>query len=103
MTLISEDNQRTTHRSRVLKAAKIYRRSGKFALDVLIRDMSVTGCKIVCKDQMALPNEMQFLIPSDGITRMAEVIWRRGDFAGIRFTSGPQRAPHVKLQDGAMF
>ena len=102
MTLISDENQRTTNRSRVLKAAKIYRLNGKFALNVTIKDISATGCKIVCKDQMALPNDMQFLIPSDGITRAAAVIWRRGDFAGIRFTSGPQKAPSVKLQDSSM-
>ncbi len=103
MTLTSEDNKRTTDRSRVLKAAKIYWLNGNFALDVTIKDMSATGCKIVCKDQMGLPNEMQFVIPSDGISRNAIVIWRKADFAGVRFTSGPQKAPVVKLQDGTMF
>ena len=103
MTLIAEENKRTTNRNRVLKAAKIYRLNGKFALDVTIKDISATGCKIICKDQMALPNDMQFLVPSDGITRTAAVIWRKGDFAGLRFTSGPQRAPAIKLQDGSMF
>ncbi len=103
MTVLSDDNQRTTNRSRVLKAAKIYRLNGNFALDVTIKDISATGCKIICKDQMALPNEMQFVMASDGVARMAAVIWRKGDFAGIRFTSGPQRAPLVKLQDGTMF
>ena len=103
MTLVSDENQRTTNRNRVLKAAKIYRLNGNFATDVTIKDMSPTGCKIGCKNQMALPNEMQFLIPSEGIMRMAAVIWRKGEFAGVRFTSGPQKAPSVKLQDGSMF
>lgn len=101
--MIDEDNKRTTNRARVLKAAKIYRLNGNFALDVTIRDISATGCKIVCKDQMALPNEMQFVVPGDGISRAAVVIWRKGDMAGVRFTSGPQKAPPVKLQDGTMF
>ena len=103
MTEIDDENKRTTNRARVLKAAKIYRLNGNFALDVTIKDISATGCKIVCKDQMALPNEMQFVIPVDGVSRSAVVIWRKSDFAGIRFTSGPQKAPNVKLQDGSMF
>ena len=101
--MIDEDNKRTTNRARVLKAAKIYRLNGNFAMDVTIRDISATGCKIVCKDQMALPNEMQFVVPGNGISREAIVIWRKGDLAGVRFTSGPQKAPPVKLQDGTMF
>ena len=101
--MIDDDNKRTTNRARVLKAAKIYRLNGNFALDVTIRDISATGCKIVCKDQMALPNEMQFVVPGDGISRAAVVIWRKGDMAGVRFTSGPEKAPPVKLQDGTMF
>ena len=101
--MIDEDNKRTTNRARVLKAAKIYRLNGNFAMDVTIRDISATGCKIVCKDQMALPNEMQFVVPGDGISRAAVIIWRKGDLAGVRFTSGPQKAPPVKLQDGTMF
>ena len=101
--MIDDDNKRTTNRARVLKAAKIYRLNGNFALDVTIRDISATGCKIVCKDQMALPNEMQFVVPGDGISRAAVVIWRKGDMAGVRFTSGPEKAPLVKLQDGTMF
>ncbi len=100
--MTTDENQRTTRRNRVLKAAKIYRLNGKFALDVTMKDISATGCKITCRDQMALPNDMQFLIPSDGIMRTASVIWRRGDFAGVRFTSGPEKAPALKLQNGSM-
>ena len=103
MTVIDQDNKRSTSRARVLKAAKIYRLNGSFAVDVTIKDISATGCKIVCKDQMALPNEMQFILPSDGISRAAVVMWRKGDLAGVRFTSGPEKAPPIKLQNGTMF
>ena len=101
--MTNEDNKRSAKRSRVLKSAKIYRQTGAFAMDATLRDWSDTGCKIVCKDQMALPNEMLLVLPSDGTSRKAKVVWRRGELAGIEFTSEPTKAPTVRLQDGSMF
>ena len=101
--MTNEDNKRSATRLRVLKSAKIYRQTGAFAMDATLRDWSATGCKFVCKDQMALPNEMLLVLPSDGTSRKAKVVWRRGELAGIEFTSEPTQAPSVRLQDGSMF
>ena len=72
-------------------------------MDATLKDLSATGCKILCKDQMMLPNEMLFVMPADGTSRTAKVAWRRGELAGIEFTSEPQQARSVRLQDGSMF
>ncbi len=103
MSISTTGNKRAAARARVFKAAKIYRMNGVFAMDAIVRDLSDTGCKIVCKDQMALPNEMQMVLPSDGKMRLAKVAWRRGDLAGINFTSDSSKVPTMKLQDGSMF
>ena len=103
MSMSTEENKRIAARSRVLKSAKIYRVNGVLAMDATLKDISATGCRIICKDQMLLPNEMVFVLPSDGTSRNARVAWRRGELAGIEFTSEPKPARTARLQDGSMF
>ena len=84
-------------RHRVLKGAKIVLLNQWSVVDCTIRDMSESGAKIICKDQVAVPNEFRFLIPSENTIRTARVIWRRNDMLGIQFTSEASRAPARKF------
>ena len=100
-TTTGENNRRAT-RTRVLKTVKIYRLNGAHAVDCQVRDISETGARIVIKDQLALPNEFKFVVPSEDSTRIAKVVWRKGDLAGIVFLSERTIAPTPRLQNGSM-
>lgn len=102
MSITVIDNNRRAPRQRVLKTAKIYRMNGAHAVDCTVRDMSDTGARIVVKDQMALPNDLKFVMPLDDFMRTGRVIWRRGDLAGVLFISLRSEAPKERLQDGSM-
>jgi hypothetical protein len=103
MSVIDPINKRQSPRKRVLKTAKIYRLNGAHAMDCTLRDISETGARIVCKDQLALPNEMKLVLPMDGLMQMARVVWRKGDLAGIEFMGERLLAAPQKLQNGSMF
>lgn len=83
---------------RVLKGAKIVSMNQWSVVDCTVRDMSETGAKLICGDQVAVANEFRFLMPSENTIRTAKVIWRRGDQLGIEFTSEKTTAPLQKLQ-----
>ena len=101
MSLIAGDNNRRAPRQRVLKTAKIYRMNGVHAMDCTVRDLSETGARVVCKDQLALPNELKFVMASDGFMHIARVVWRRGELAGVQFLSERTLVPREKLMNGS--
>ena len=83
---------------RVLKGAKIVSMNQWSVVDCTVRDMSETGARLICGDQVSVANEFRFLLPSENTIRTAKVVWRRGDQLGIEFTSEKTRAPVRKLQ-----
>jgi hypothetical protein len=93
----SADNMRGAQRSRVLKGAKIVALNQWTLVDCTVRDLSATGARIICKDQLAVQNEFRFLILADNTICNAKVVWRRGDELGIAFTSEKTRAPARKI------
>src|SRR5882757_8292510 len=95
-TMVAEDKRRAP-RQRVLKGGKIIALDQWTLVDCLIRDISDTGAKIICKDQMAVPVEFRLLIPSENSIRSARVVWRKDDMIGITFTSEKMRAPVRKI------
>jgi hypothetical protein len=95
--IVTDANKRISNRSRVLKAAKLVSLNKWSVVDCTIRDMSETGARIICKDQLAVANEFRFLMPFENTIRNARVIWRREDALGIEFTSVKERAPTRKL------
>ena len=102
MSVNAGENNRRASRQRVLKTVKAYRLNGAHAVDCQVRDMSETGARILIKDQLALPNEFKFVLPADGSMRIAKVVWRKGDLAGVVFLSEPTLPPTQRLQNGSM-
>ena len=102
MSVTDGENNRRAPRQRVLKTAKIFRMNGSHAVDCTVRDLSETGARIVCRDQLALPNEMKFVLPGDGFMHIAKVAWRKGDLAGILFLSERSEIIGQRLQNGSM-
>jgi PilZ domain len=91
------ENKRAALRQRTLKSAKIIHAKQWTLVDCSVRDISETGAKIQCSDQMAVPNELRFLLVSDNTIRPAKVAWRQGELVGIHFTGPPERAPARKF------
>jgi PilZ domain len=93
----TDDNKRIAKRQRVLKGAKLVSMSNGSVTDCTIRDMSETGARIICGDQMAVANEFRIYIPSENAMRNARVVWRRGELIGIEFTSEKIPASSLKF------
>ena len=102
VSITTDENNRRSARQRVLKTVKVYRLNGAHAVDCQMRDVSETGARIVIKDQLALPNEFKFVLPSDGSMQTAKVVWRKGDLAGIVFLSERAAPSKERLQNGSM-
>ncbi len=77
-------NNRVDPRRRVLLTGKLAYGDG-FSLDCPIRDQSDTGARVVVGDQV-LPKAVVLVSVTQGVAYEAEVIWRRGKEAGLRFT-----------------
>jgi PilZ domain len=90
------DDKRRAPRPRVLKGAKIVALDQWLLVDCHIRDVSETGAKIICKDQLSVPTEFRLPIPKDNTIQTARVVWRKGDMVGVTFTSERTRAPARK-------
>lgn len=91
------NEHRVARRQRVLKTGKILMPNNLSVIDCKVRDLSESGARIICGDQVSVPNAFRFIIPADNQQRNAEVKWRRGTEIGIQFTSEPRRAPPRKL------
>jgi hypothetical protein len=91
------ENNRISKRSRVLKGAKLVSMTSWSLVDCTIKDISLTGAKLVCGDQYSVPDEFRFLIPSDNTIQPAKVVWRKDNMIGIVFAGEKTRAPARKF------
>ena len=89
-------NQRDARRSRVLKQGKILLLNGFTVIDCTVRDVSATGAKLLCPDPGAIPNEFKLVFTADRTMLDVQVMWRRPGMVGVKFTSGPRKAPLLK-------
>ena len=93
----AEENKRVAKRSRVLKGAKLVNMNNWSLVDCTIRDMSETGARLICGDQVAVANVFRFHVPSDNTIQQARVVWRRGELLGIEFIGEKTVAPLKKF------
>ncbi len=95
-------DNRADSRRRVLLTGKLTYGDG-FSLDCPIRDESETGARVIVGAQV-LPKSVVLVSVTRGVAHEAEVVWRRGKEAGLRFIrSHPMKAsqdetpPQIKL------
>jgi hypothetical protein len=93
---VDDPNKRISRRMRTLKTAKIIHLKQSSVVDCAVRDMSATGAKLVCHDQMGVPNEFRLLMMWDNTIRDCKVMWRKNEFIGVHFTSESIAAPPRK-------
>ena len=86
---------RRAQRQRRLKQGKIIFPDHARVFDCLIQDWSETGAKLRMSNTLDMPKAFELAVRSDNLVVAAELKWRRGENAGIRFT-GPLRALRIK-------
>jgi hypothetical protein len=88
------DHHRSDHRQRTLKAAKIILTDWT-TMDCVVRDISKGGARIALGDAVSLPQEFRLLLVSTNTIVPVQLLWQRGQTAGVGFT-GPEEPAHAR-------
>ena len=86
------ENLRSNERKRVLKGARILFNGHNSSIDVAIRDLSATGCRLKLDSLVPVPEEFDLLVRMDNQIYPSRVVWRRLNELGVEFT-GERHAP----------
>ena len=85
---------RQQQRRRVLKGATIIS-NNQSELSCLIRNQSADGAELKISPEMQVPSAFRLYVPTDGVAYNCELIWRRGERAGVRLMgAGPKPRFH---------
>lgn len=76
---------RRADRRRLFIDARVVHGDGSSSSSCVIRDLSPDGAKIELAASVSLPKHLFLLESTKWSAYEADLIWRRGDFAGLRF------------------
>jgi two-component system cell cycle response regulator len=94
---MADEERRNTRRQRVLKDGHIVPLDNTQSIvNCTIRDVSDTGARLKCGDQLSVPRQFLLRIGHEAIMRPTRVVWRRGNEVGITFTGEPVPVSHTK-------
>jgi PilZ domain len=79
-----QNERREFQRHRVLKDGRIVTTAGTM-IDCTIRDLSADGARVQVSSAIKLPNEFEFMVVKERILLHAQLIWRKGELAGLAF------------------
>ena len=77
---------RASRRMRTLKEGKLAFHDQFCTVDVIVRDLSENGAKLVVKSPPHSLDDLVLHIPMDGFMVSCERIWQNGEFWGVHFT-----------------
>ncbi|MEF2072274.1 PilZ domain-containing protein [Consotaella aegiceratis] len=80
-----DSERRAAPRTRMLKRAKILFNNHFSTYDCIVRNISATGALLTLDEAVHLPKTFELRIGDDKQARPAQLVYRRGMFAGIRF------------------
>lgn len=86
---MAEDHRVSTRR-RLLKAGQLLAKNGLLSFKCTVRDLSDTGARLQVEDPVGIPEHFELVIELDGLRADCEVVRRKGNEMGVRF-SGPIR------------
>jgi hypothetical protein len=66
-------------------------------MDCQVRNISAYGARIMMPDAFRLPDEFELRVPHHDQTHHAQVVWRKGDTAGVAL-SDVKEMPHREHQ-----
>jgi hypothetical protein len=64
-------------------------------MDCAVRNLSAHGAKVVLPDAYRVPQDFELGIPHHEKVHRAEVVWRKGEAAGITLSDIQYQAPRV--------
>lgn len=86
--LMTENSEhRKQHRKRILMAARIVAKDGQTFLNCTIVDLSVSGARLRLPSSRSLSNDFHLIDVGARMAHDAQLVWRKGDYAGVRFTA----------------
>lgn len=84
---MTDSDNRSGQRRRMLKQGRIVTNSGHSTIDCVVRDMSLGGARLKVENGLAVPALFELLLVSEEARVPAEVVWRRPNEVGIRFAA----------------
>lgn len=78
---------RVVPRNRTFLPAKVEIEELGISAGCTIRDLSDVGARLQLSESVALPSSFGLQVPKFDRTLIAELRWRRGNFAGVQFGS----------------
>jgi PilZ domain len=80
--------RRGHERSRVVGIGRIDTGSS-YLISCIIRDLTVSGARLMVNDADALPERFQLVFQATGHTTWARVVWRGEGVCGVEFAPSP--------------
>lgn len=93
-----EDADRRALRRRVLKGVKISFHGAFCAVEGVMKNISETGALIMLKDTIGIPDRITIYNDLEGYKIDAEVVRRRADQIGVRFTGYAEEIERSRAQ-----
>lgn len=83
----------TSERTRCCIGAKIVFNDGLSSIDCIIRNMSASGARLEVDGSIAVPQDFELEMPSQGVTRRVSARWRDVNAVGIEFIPEDEESP----------
>lgn len=97
MTDTKLTSARSAARRKQLKAGIISFNNRHSTLPCSVRDISETGARLEAV-AASVPDTFLLIVELDGLEAECEVVWRKVNFVGVRFTSKPRRTEPKRIQ-----
>lgn len=97
MTETKLPSARTAPRRKQLKAGIISFNNRHSTLPCSVRDISDTGARLEAA-AASVPDTFMLIVELDGLEADCEVVWRKVNFVGVRFTGPPRRSGPKRIQ-----
>ncbi len=85
-------NQRSNPRYKVSKDARVIYPDERGLVDVIVKDLSVSGAGIQLKSSTDLSGKFSLFIPAEKALYSVSVRWMKGPVVGLQFESEPTNA-----------
>lgn len=86
----SASDKRLHRRYKVLKDAKVIRSNQRGLVDVIIKDLSVSGARIQLKSSTDLAGEFHLWVPAEKMLYPVVAKWQKEDCVGLQYTGEPE-------------
>jgi hypothetical protein len=82
----------------VLKSAMIAFHERHSTLTCAVRAISDTGAHLRLDGSVAAPDHFDLIVALDGLEAPCEVVWRKAQDLGVRFTAPPRKVAPRRVQ-----